>query len=264
MTSYLASLPSQSLLPILTSLLSEHPNLRPLILSKIPRPTLATAVAALNRAAKRLRDEYPYSAPSTSFATQQHSGFSIFESNPYITKRANTDASGNDGPDFGRPSQRDRYILDRLRPAVEEYVSTVLSYMRFFSCIPGSRDSHSVTSNGDKDGIHPAETFDYLSVVTEHLLSQSHHCQSILSPLLAPRLLQEWMAWVDKVDISLKEGGIFGANVAQTWIDTLDKYCKAKVNGVDIDLEAGFREIRSRWLNAAGFLVGRRSTPFAP
>lgn len=257
-----ASLPSQSLLPILTSLLSEHPNLKPIILSKIPRPTLAAAISAVNRAAKKLRDEHPYSAPSTLFPFQQPTGFSGFENHPYSTKRPNMAASASTGSDYGRTLQRDQYVLDRLRPVVNEYVSTVSSYLRYFSCLSEQNNTHSGQSTGERETVHPSETFEYLSVVTEHALSQSQQCHSILSPLLVPRLLQEWMAWVDKIDLALKEGGIFGANVAQTWIDTLDRHCKTKADGVDRDLEVGLKAVRDRWLTAAGFLIGRRRAPF--
>lgn len=241
------------MLPILTSLLSEHPTLKSTILSKIPKPTLATALNALNRAAKKLRDEHPYTAPSTMQPFHQTPlGNSIYHS-----KRPMDLASDNNGPGYG--FQREQYILDRLRPAVNDYASTALSYLRYFSSLPSDNVMPSSSCKDEREDVHPTETFEYLSVVTEHLLTQNAHCQRVLSPLLLPRLLQEWIAWVDKVDMSLKEGGMFGANVAQNWINTLDRYTKAKVVGLNDDLEAGFREIRDRWLAAAGFLVGRRS-----
>ncbi|KAG6862399.1 hypothetical protein C0995_011839 [Termitomyces sp. Mi166 len=61
----LASLPTQSLLPLLTSLLDAQPSLKATILHLIPRPTLETATQALAQSAKKLRDAYPYSSASS-------------------------------------------------------------------------------------------------------------------------------------------------------------------------------------------------------
>ena len=107
-----ASLPPQSLLPILSGLLKMQPNLKSIILPLIPRPSSQDAIEALRQATKKLQDAYPFSNAS-SFSTH-HS--------------------------FGAPQQppmRDDYVLSRIRPHVTEFVSTCLSYFPYFS-IPTS------------------------------------------------------------------------------------------------------------------------------
>ncbi|THH09464.1 hypothetical protein EW145_g1982 [Phellinidium pouzarii] len=246
----LASLPPQSLLPILTSLLSENPSLMPTVLSLIPRPTLDTALNAINQAAKKLRDEYPYSV-SSPLPLSQQSTTSPFGSgsNVFGTNRSNISTSLTTTSGFGRSSHspahntgmRDSYVLSRLRPLIAEFVSTAFSYMPYFSYRSESSASQPTLPGKEKVYAHPTETFGYLSVLTDHLLCQNSLCQSTLGPLILPRLLQEWMAWVNRVDMVLKQGGIFGSGVAQSWVEALDRYAEAKLQGVNGELGDGLK-----------------------
>ncbi|KAH8120277.1 hypothetical protein DFH11DRAFT_48487 [Phellopilus nigrolimitatus] len=263
----LASLPPQSLLPILTSLIQTNPSLKPTVLSLIPRPTLDTALDVVNQAAKKLRDEYPYSSSSPPpFSLQPMTASFGFGSNTFGANRASNTPSSNSLTGFGRSSQsnygmRDAYVVSRLRPLITEFVSTAFSYMPYFSYTSEASSSHAAQTGKEKIYAHPSETFGYLSTLTDHLLSQPPLCQSSLAPLLLPRLIQEWIAWVNRVDLYLKEGGMFGSGVAQGWAEALDRYAEARVQGINGDLENGLKSVRDRWISAAGWLVGRRA-PF--
>ena len=264
-----ASLPPQSLLPILTSLLSSNPSLRSTILSLIPRPTLDTALNAINQAARKLVDEYPYSAASLSVSNQSSSISFGFGSGYLNTHRQNASSSSSSASGFGRATtpneshtgMREAYILSRIRPVISDFVSTAFSYMPYFSYLSDSPASSPAASGKEKIYAHPSETFAYLSALTNHLLNQPPLCQSSLAPLLLPRLLQEWMAWVDRVDELLKRGGMFGSGVAESWIEALDRYAEAKVEVVDENMKYGLRSVRDRWVSVAGWLV-RRNVPF--
>ncbi|KAL5535486.1 hypothetical protein ACEPAF_3580 [Sanghuangporus sanghuang] len=266
----LASLPPQSLLPILTSLLSTHPSLKPTVLSLIPRPTLDTALNAINHAAKKLVDEYPYSASSFLFSHPSTPISFGFGSGAFggSNRSYNASTSGST-TGFGRAStpsgnnagMRDDYILSRLRPVISDFVSTALSYMPYFSFLSDSSGTHPPATTKEKIYPHTSETFAYLSALTNHLLNQPALCQSSLAPLLLPRLLQEWMAWVDRVDELLKQGGMIGSGIAESWIEALDRYAEAKVEGVDENIKYGLKSVRDRWVAVAGWLVGRNA-PF--
>ncbi|EJD03996.1 uncharacterized protein FOMMEDRAFT_81765 [Fomitiporia mediterranea MF3/22] len=252
----LASLPPQSLLPILTSLLSTNPSLKPTVLSLIPRPTLDTALNALNQAAKKLVEEYPYSASSQSFTRQSPSisfGFG--------TSSSTSSFGRSTSPGVNHAGMRDDYVLSRLRPAISDFVSTVFSYMPYFSFMSDASDLQPAATGKEKIYPHPSETFAYLSAVTNHLINQPPLCQSSLAPLLLPRLLQEWMAWVNRVNEVLKQGGMIGSGIAESWIEALDRYAEVKIEGVNDNMKYGLSDVRNRWISVAGWLVGR-NVPF--
>lgn len=265
-----ASLPPDSLLPLLTSLLTAHPTLKPTILSLIPRPTLDTAINALAQSAKKLRDAYPYSTIPTFSQTTSSTTFG-FGGGGFGGSRANLTASAGSSPlGFGRSSpaanpstqaagMRDSYVISRLRPHITEFVSASFSYLPYFSYLPSSSSSHFPNAGKDKPLAHPSETFAYLSSLTSHLISQPPLTQASLGPMLLPRLLPEWMAWIDRVDAHLnKEGGMFGQEVAQGWARALDQFAEAKISGISDGTEAGLRTVRDKWVARVGWLVGRR------
>lgn len=252
-----ASLPPQSLLPLLTSLLNAQPALKSIILPLIPRPTLETAIQALAQSAKKLRDAYPYSnisafsqsGPSTSFGVGRTSNQPTFPN-----------------PHHGNGGMRDSYIVSRLRPHISEFVSACMSYLPYFSHIPvspttgashsnSSSQSHSATLQVlHKDKFHPSETFIFLSAVTNHLLSQPVLTQSSLAPLLLPRLSEEWIAWVDRVDeVVNRQGGMFGSETVRSWERGLDEF----VDNKGPEAAAVLRAVRDRWVTKVGWLVGR-------
>jgi Cut8, nuclear proteasome tether protein len=248
----LASLPPQSLLPLLTSLLRAQPSLKSTIISLIPRPTLETAIEALNISAKKLRDAYPYSNIP-----------------PFSQPGPSTTTFGF-GSGFGNRSNggmRESYIISRLRPRINEFVAACMSYLPYFSYIPASASqpssvsginspqSHSaIIQSQQKDASHPSEVFLFLSALTSHVFSQPPLAQSSLGPLLLPRLSEEWKAWVNRVDeVVNRQGGMFGSETVRGWERDLDQFAELK------EPEWGnvMREVRNMWVAKVGWLVGR-------
>ncbi|KAH7928551.1 hypothetical protein BV22DRAFT_1058846 [Leucogyrophana mollusca] len=266
----LASLPPQSLLPLINSLISAQPSLKALILPLIPRPTLDTAIQALEQSARKLRDAYPYSTTPSSFSSATSTTSFGFGSG-FGASRSTT-ASGASG--FGRLAQgshsnqsdggmRESYILSRLRPHIHEFVSASMSYVPYFSYAIPREGSHSDPSSSShsaalqmqrKDIPHPTETYSFLAALTTHILSQPPLTQSSLAPLLLPRLAQEWKAWLDKIDeVVNREGGMFGSETVRGWEKGLDEFADAKgPEGWNV-----MREVRDQWVSKVGWLVGR-------
>ena len=221
-------------------------------------------MAAVSRSARKLSEAYPYSN-STGAAT-----FSLNPASRHSSQSHFSNTSANTTSGFGHTPQpegqqsgmRDVYILSRIRPHINEFVSTALSYMPYFSLVSDpSAEQSSVLQRDSKIYAHPSETFTYLSSLTNHLLNQPPLCQSALAPLLLPRLVKEWMAWVNRLDVHLRGGNMIGSNVAENWVSALDRYAECRIEGVDANTLFGFKTIRDRWVAVAGFLVGR-SVPF--
>ncbi|KAI0053333.1 hypothetical protein FA95DRAFT_1674363 [Auriscalpium vulgare] len=274
----LATLPPQSLLPLLTSLIQSQPSLKPLLLSLIPRPSLDTAIQALNQSAKKLRDAYPYSntpqhaqaSSSSPFGFGFASGFnsrpSAFGTSPLgFGRLASPQPSGfgaTSGPE-GHAGMREEYIVSRVRPHINEFVSASTSYLRYFSCIPppsASRPGSQPASSSQpqaKDKPSASETFIFLQTLTSHVLAQPALTQASLAPLILPRLLDEWRAWIGHVDdVVNKQGGMFGGETVRTWERDLDGYAEAKGHGLE-----ALRDIRDQWVGKVGWLVGRMLQP---
>ncbi|KAL0071898.1 hypothetical protein AAF712_000821 [Marasmius tenuissimus] len=209
----LASLPPQSLLPILTSLIEQQPSLKPVVLSLIPRPTLESAIHALETSAKKLRDAYPYSNNNAPFSQNNASvGFGFGFGGGF-----------NNAPvQQAQPAggMRESYILSRLRPHITEFINATTSYLPYFSLLStqtgiSAQQSHSALH---KDKTQPAETFTFLYTLTREIFSQPTLTQSSLLPHLLQRLSEEWTAWVDKVDsIVNQQGGMFGRETVESW-----------------------------------------------
>ncbi|KAG6912038.1 hypothetical protein DXG01_000286 [Tephrocybe rancida] len=250
----LASLPAQSLLPLLTSLLNAQPSLRATILPLIPRPTLDTATQALSHSAKKLRDAYPYSS-SPSFGQSASFGFGR-------TSNTNTPAFPSTHHNGG---MRDSYILSRLRPHISEFVAACFSYLPYFSSLAPpsqSASSHSTALQTlHKDKSHPSETFSFLCTVTNHIVSQPPLAQSELVQQLFPRLSEEWKAWIIKVDeVVNRSGGMFGSETVQGWGRALDEMADAKLG----DGSAVMRMTRDLWVSKVGWLIGRTVSNLVP
>lgn len=94
------------------------------------------------------------------------------------------------------------------------------------------------------------ETFTFLSTLASHIFSQPQLARSELLSILNTRLLQEWRAWVDRVDgVVNREGGMFSLEAAKGWERSLDEFAEKDVS---------MKEIRDLWVLKVGWLVGRR------
>ncbi|EGO05013.1 hypothetical protein SERLA73DRAFT_174053 [Serpula lacrymans var. lacrymans S7.3] len=273
----LAGLPPHSLLTLLNSLIHAKPSLKSFMMPLIPRPTLDMAIQALALSAKKLRDAYPYSnayicspaaSSTTSFGFAPGGSYNRFAS------------SGNSEDDFarlvsppinpsnmhGRSGIRESYIITRIQPHMQEFVSTSMSYLPYFSHTnasqkPTSGHSQSSPSSSILDphiqytfNVHPTETFGFLSALTNHCISQPPLTRSYLIPLLLPRLTHEWEAWVDVVDEIVNEkGGMFGRETVRGWERTLDELAEVRWPE-ECD---GFGNVRDKWVSKVGWLLGK-------
>ncbi|PSR75861.1 hypothetical protein PHLCEN_2v8775 [Hermanssonia centrifuga] len=276
----LASLPQEALLPILTSLITLQPSLKSSVLSLIPRPTVEAAMQAIAKSSRRLLDAFPYSNGNGS----QNSRFSLVNSSIHGLGAGRSNGFSGAGFGFARPSpsfgsmsqsevhhttgMRDEYILSRLRPHIQEFVSACFSYLPYFSYInnsslstvaspvtASSAESHaSALQSQHSDKSHPSETYQFLHALLSHIISQPPLTRSSLVPILLPRLSQEWKAWVERVDQTVnREGGMFGEETVRSWERGLDDFAQAKGDGLEI-----MQEVRDRWVSRVGWLVGRQ------
>lgn len=244
-----------------------QPSLKSLILPLIPRPTLDTAIQALEQSARKLRDAYPYSNTpafsSVSATTSLGFGFGFNSQRSGYGPNMDDDQR-NSGANDGS-GMRESYILSRLRPHIHEFVSACMSYVPYFSyvsCTQGAsqqsdswpRGHSAVLQSQHKDKSHPSETFIFLSALTAHITCQPPLTQASLAPLLLPRLSKEWVAWVDRLDQMVnQEGGMFGGETVRSWEKTLDEFAEARgPEGWSV-----MREVRDRWVAKVGWLVGR-------
>ncbi|KAF9462140.1 hypothetical protein BDZ94DRAFT_1262044 [Collybia nuda] len=252
----LASLPSQSLLPLLTSLLKAQPSLKSTILPLIPRPTVEAAIQALGLSAKRLRDAYPYSTFSHHSTS---TNFGLGKSAPL----QNIPTFGSANHHVHNGGMRDSYIISRLRPFITEFVAVCFSYLPYFTSVSESTHQHqhqhtesrSITLHSlNKGKSLPSETFMFLSAVTNHIYTQPPLTQASLTPLLTPRLTEEWNNWIEKVDdIVNRKGGMFGSETVRTWEGTLDDLAEGKGS----EAANMMRSVRDVWISKVGWLTGR-------
>ncbi|CAE6440051.1 hypothetical protein ACGC1H_004702 [Rhizoctonia solani] len=247
----LASLPSESLLPLLTSLLNSQPNLKPLVISLIPQPSVQTAIQALDASAKALKDAYPYSqasqpATSTSFGFGSSFGAAASMHAPSSTSfgfRANSHPSG---------AMREDYVRSRIRPSVAEFTSTATSYLSYFSLVPSSQTP---APKFTRSALH--DSFAYLCTVTVHIMRAPPLARALLldNPTLFPRLIQEWTAWVGCLDVEVNQnGGMFSAEAVREWERSLDELTK---EGPPAGQLGNMQPVRDKWIEKVGWMVGR-------
>jgi hypothetical protein len=235
----LASLPPQSLLPILSSLLAQQPSLKPLLMSLIPRPTLETALQALSTSMNKLREAQPYSQPATPSLTFGFGGMPA----PSSSSQGST--------------MREAYVQSRLRPFAAEFASTALSYLSYFSSIPSTNSSNSSTSAIKP---HPSESFTYLHTISSHVHRSSTVVRGLLaneSPQLGARLAAEWNAWVDRVDEHVnRNAGMFSSEVVNGWerhLHEMVQWDQNRTHGANTTMKS----VRDKWIAKVGWLSGR-------
>ncbi|CAE7199112.1 unnamed protein product [Rhizoctonia solani] len=246
----LASLPSESLLPLLTSLINSQPNLKPLVLSLIPQPSVQTAIQALDASAKVLKDTYPYSQAqptrSTSFGFGSSFGAAASLHAPSSTSfgfRTNPSPSG---------AMREDYIRSRIRPSVAEFTSTATSYLSYFSLVPSPQ---APAPKFTRSSLH--DSFAYLCALTVHVMRAPPLARALLleNPVLFPRLNQEWNAWIDCLDVEVnKNAGMFSAEAVREWERSLDELTK---EGPSVGQVGNMQPVRDKWIEKVGWMVGR-------
>jgi len=238
----LALLPPQSLVPLITSLLKEHPSLKSTLLSSMPRPSIESALHALSQSSSKLKNALPYSSPGFAFTSSA-------ETNP--SPRHSSFSSM--APATHTHSMRDSYIQSRIGPHLTEFTTNVQSVLPFFSLLPLPPPSRNISQELKA---HPSETFTYLSAVTRELLTLPPICHPALRTTLTPRLLNEWKAWLNRVDDHVNnQAGMFGLGTLRVWETELDEFASIP-NAEGLGL-GDLRQIRDTWIAQLGFLLGR-------
>lgn len=249
----LASLPPSSLLPLLTSLITSQPNLKPLVLSLIPQPSVGTAVQALNNSAKALRDAYPYAQSpqppaSTSFGFGSSFGTSTSMHAPSSTSFGFRPA----GTSQPNGAMRDDYVRNRIRPSVIEFISTATSYLSCFTLLASPQNPNPQYS---RQSLH--DSFTYLCTLTAHIMHAPPLARALLleNTVLVPKIMTEWNAWVDRLDVEVNQkGGMFSGEVVREWERSLDELAKdSPANGQT----GSMKPIRDKWIQNVGWVVGR-------
>jgi hypothetical protein len=260
---FLATLSKESLLPILTTLLTAHPSLKAQVVSLIPRPSLDVALQALELAAKKLRDEYPYSNVSASSRSSTPPSFG-FGANARSNPLGFGFGFGMGAQPSPTPPQqqtggmRDEYIISRLRPHIAEFITAASSYLPYFSFSPSATTTPG-SSNlplAAQTKAHIVDVFQYLSSITVHIAKQPPLARAELTAQLMPRLAEEWFAWVDRLSVAANtEGIMFGEVMANGWGRALDELVQAKIAGFEI-----MQQVLDRWVDTTGWLAGRTKT----
>ena len=250
---------------MIQALLEREPSVTKLLMSVIPRPSAETAREAIVQATKKLRDAVPYSAASS---VQRANGASTSTSALGLTSAGGNSlglsSSGSAslgfgtlslgssaiGLDFGfggsttttttQPSassagssgQRDAYVLSRLRPAIQDFLSTVHAYLPYFSLTVAPVTLSSLQDKPKpalplKEQPHPNETFIVLSSLTNGLVSLPPNAIAALKEqsTLIEKVVKEWEAWLDHLDTAVNQNGeMFSGEQAKSWIQALDSF----------------------------------------
>lgn len=283
--SFLAGLPASSHLPLLQALLAQMPQIKPTLLSLIPRPTAETTRDAILDAVKKLREAVPYSATlsTSSPSTPQMPGtptgssgnslglgfvFGAATAPPPTSSFAFGAASLRPSP---TPQQRDSYVLNRLRPAIQAFTTTVTSYLPYFSLVPAPVTLASLQQR-NRQPQHPhvnnkppshLETFTVLSTLTSSLLTLPPAAALALKQQsdLHSRVVTEWKAWLDSLDGHVnREGGIFGRDMAQSWLTALEAFSVGKPASTGHALGSGLA-FGTNWLGGGRSGCGTPTMP---
>lgn len=227
------------------------PHIKPTLLSLIPRPTAETTRDAILDAVKKLREAVPYSATlSTSFpSTPQITGTPTGASGNSLGLGFAFGAATTSMPSFAlgaasvrpspTPQQRDTYVLNRLRPAVQAFNTTVASYLPYFSLVPApvtllslqQRNRQPQQTHVNSKPPSHSEAFTVLSTLTSSLLTLPPPAAQALKQQsdLHSRVVTEWKAWLNSLDDHVnREGGIFGRDMAQSWLTALEAFSVGK------------------------------------
>ena len=141
---------------------------------------------------------------------------------------------------------RPEYIRSRIQAPVDEFVSTALSYLPYFSQASAQTQDRAPPSIPDR--------FTFLGTVTQHILEQQPLAVAALTDGLRRRLGDEWQAWVRALAQAVcHEGRMFPLSLAEDWIRRLDTFA----DQTHVTLGQDMRVIRDGWVQQVGWLVGR-------
>lgn len=227
-----ASLPKDALLAVLTSLIGQHPGLKPVIQALIPPPSLDAFSAALAQLEKRIldsvprgigsRDEYVWSrvrGPLDEYVTENRTFINAFVP-PATTSTPPVD-------EVAHPT------------TIFSFLATLTaSYRRIEAQLPRSA----------------AET-------------GAHYRVSSTDPLsahLLPALFNAWHTFGTRLAHSVNaQGRILSAETVRSWFRTLDGLCQPMAGGESAARRA-CEGVRDRLAREVGWTIGLRAVAAQP
>ncbi|KAF9437858.1 Tethering factor for nuclear proteasome sts1 [Entomortierella beljakovae] len=192
----IATLSSSQLINLVGTLVDNHPSLAEDIANLVPRPTVASVQSLLNSLETKLQEAFPY------------------------TKW---------GP------SRDDYSFNRVKPALEELVETLVDYTNHF------------TSPLE----FPTTTFSFLHIATEfchRLPNWDSAANNEPKSNLYKTLEESWIKAIRDASNKLEDGKIYGHMTVQEWAKNLQQH-QEKSNGM---FSSAIEEFKSK----LGWIIG--------
>ncbi|KIM23047.1 hypothetical protein M408DRAFT_332527 [Serendipita vermifera MAFF 305830] len=200
-------------------------------------PTGSSSALGLTSGINGATTSFGFGSLSSGSAIGLDFGFGSSSSSPSaLPSFASAPSPSTSSSGSGQSGQRDAYVLSRIRPAIQDFVSTVHAYLPYFSMIPAPmslasfQQQNKLKSEEDTNTAqlpHPDETFTVLASLTNSFISLPAKVVHALNEQsgLQERLLKEWKAWLDLLDESLNnKGDMFSGDQARCWIAALDSF----------------------------------------
>ncbi|KAI1321192.1 Tethering factor for nuclear proteasome sts1 [Mortierella claussenii] len=168
----IATLSSAQLINLIDTLVDSHPSLAENIASLVPRPTVASVQQLLSSLETKLQEAFPY------------------------TKW---------GPG------RDDYSFNRVKPALEELVETLMDYTNHFTSPPE----------------FPTTSFSFLHIATDfchRLPNWDNTANNEPKSNLYKSLEEYWIKAIQDASDKLEEGKIYGQMTVQEWAKNLEQH----------------------------------------
>ncbi|ORY89577.1 Cut8 six-helix bundle-domain-containing protein, partial [Lobosporangium transversale] len=197
----LATLSSSQLINLVGTLVDNHPSLADEIANLVPRPTVASVQPLLSTLETKLQEAFPY------------------------TKW---------GPG------RDDYSFNRVKPALEELVETLIDYTNHFTSPPE----------------FPTTSFSFLHLATEfchRLPNWDSAVNNEPKKNLYKSLEEYWIKAIQDAANKLGEGKIYGQMTVQEWAKNLEQH--------NITSQGMFSSAIEEFKSKLGWIIGIQASP---
>ncbi|KAL8291900.1 hypothetical protein RQP46_002158 [Phenoliferia psychrophenolica] len=219
----LASLPKESLLTLLTSLLTSQPALRPTVAALLPPPTLPTTLASLHTLERAVLAALP-------------AGHDLRED--YVWGRV-------------------RVSLEDYTSSAKSFLTTFCA-----PSSPSSTSTPTGGTTEDEIG-HPSTTFAFLYALTSslrrlevalpHSPSPATTRSNPLAGHLLPLTINAWHALLTRLN-----GRVLSATLLRGWFDRIDELCVDSPGGREGGAKRACEGVRERMRRELGWLIGVR------
>ncbi|KAF8928062.1 Cut8 six-helix bundle-domain-containing protein [Dissophora ornata] len=200
----IATLSASQLISLVDTLVDSHPSLAEDIANLVPRPTVASVQSLLNSLETKLQEAFPY------------------------TKW---------GPG------RDDYSFNRVKPALEELVETLLDYTNHFTSPPE----------------FPTTSFSFLHIATEvchRLPNWDSAANNELKKNLYKSMEEFWIKAIRDAGSKLQEGKIYGHVTVQEWAKNLEQHNNTS--------QGMFSSAIEEFKTKLGWIIGIQQAPASP